>query len=248
MAEIFGFEELCINLSVPPALFLERSDSTSSEFSNPTFSSDGSEFSVDLDVPSIFNHPEWNFCDDLVASPVPVSPSPLGKVVSCKPSNPSPITAVSKRQSKKKLMNRPNSRARGSAFSSTQTSVLTAIFLANVRFPKHDQIVNISKFTGLDTLRVKSWFQNARVRGMPTKTYTHDVKTPVADILSGAALEDKKSPTDVATPASSGATSSVPSVEAGVSCSFLPDDIIALYEQNKALFDQALGHIQPVDA
>ncbi|KAG9389457.1 Homeobox domain [Carpediemonas membranifera] len=111
-------------------------------------------------------------------------------------------------------------------YTSEQQAALCATFMTQ-RYPSREQLSNISEYTGLDILKVRTWFQNSRTRGMPDcpSIATADP----AKILSGAILATKKAP-EVKT---------VPESDSWTQTAALPAGLAELFEMG--VLDSMLG-------
>ncbi|KAG9392835.1 Homeobox domain [Carpediemonas membranifera] len=73
---------------------------------------------------------------------------------------------------------------RGRSFSPMQYSALVMCFKANT-YPSHDELLLISRFTGLDLIKTRTWYQNARVRGA-SEVGVVDLPVTAEQIMTGS--------------------------------------------------------------
>ncbi|KAG9396187.1 homeobox-leucine zipper/HDG1-like protein [Carpediemonas membranifera] len=82
-------------------------------------------------------------------------------------------------------------KARGTLFSPTQVSVLVEAFKV-CDYPSRTQLFNLAEYLRVDVLRVKSWYQNVRTRGLPGRVEVNEHRDPISEVLSGMAVAKRK--------------------------------------------------------
>ncbi|KAG9391785.1 Homeobox domain [Carpediemonas membranifera] len=97
---------------------------------------------------------------------------------------------------------------RGRCFSSHQYSILVGCFKTN-RYPSREAISNIAKYIGLETTRVRTWFQNARTRGASEVGVVSITEDPQR-VMAGLYNRNRSVPDDIK---SSGATAGLSSAD-----------------------------------
>ncbi|KAG9394160.1 hypothetical protein J8273_4262 [Carpediemonas membranifera] len=92
-----------------------------------------------------------------------------------------PVPPIQKKKHKRVVTGK-----RGVAFSPYQISVLVHCFQEQ-SYPSRDEFDNLARYIGLDTDRVRGWFQNSRTRGVPSKAKVNEVSIPAQAIMDGLA-------------------------------------------------------------
>ncbi|KAG9395852.1 Homeobox domain [Carpediemonas membranifera] len=123
-----------------------------------------------------------------------------------------------KKQITKKQRTTQSRGRRGRSYSPTQYSALVACLQAE-RYPNREQLINIARYVSLDLIRVRTWYQNARIRGV-SDAGTIDIPVTAQEILNGTAAPAGESKDPNVT---------VAKKDTATQCDLLPSSLFGLY-------------------
>ncbi|KAG9397216.1 Homeobox domain [Carpediemonas membranifera] len=113
-------------------------------------------------------------------------------------------------------------------FNLEQLAVLVACFRLQC-YPSREEIGNIAQYTGLDVLKVRTWFQNSRTRGVSD--------CPAADAVDAQRILDGTIPDPAFV-----VRKTVPESESWTQCTSLPSELMELYDMG--VLDAMLGVVR----